>query len=107
MKIVQGGVYWAYLDPARGSEQRGRRPVIVVSPNEIQDYLKRSIVVPVTTQDKGYPTFQPVMIRSKKHYAMLDQLRTLDHTRIKSEIEHLTPQDLKSFLRNVRELFEQ
>ena len=105
VKIKQGWVYMAYLDPTLGSEQKGRRPVLVVSPDVIQNNLHRAIVVPFTTQDRGYPTFVPVSLKGSTSYAMLDQLRTIDGIRFKNEITQLDDKDMDAVMSKLREMF--
>ena len=86
MQIKQGGVYLAYLDLAKGGEQKGNRPVVVISPDEIQGNLSRAIVAPCTTIFRDYPTYTPLNINGKQSYAMLDQMRTIDSSRMKSKM---------------------
>lgn len=80
-----GQVTWAWLDPAVGREQSGRRPVVVVSSsryNEIIDSL--CIVVPVSGTDRGWPSH--VRLRGSigpiDGYAMTEQPRTVSRDRL-------------------------
>ena len=95
----------AYLDPVVGREQRGRRPVVVISPSEIQDNLDRAIVVPFTTQKKDYPTYWSYKLKGKTSYAMLDQIRTLDLKRLQNKVTELSSVELARLLARVQELF--
>ena len=52
----QGEIWFANLDPAKGSEQAGKRPVVIVSGNILNDALPIVIVVPITSKVKSYPT---------------------------------------------------
>ena len=45
----RGDIYLVSLDPTEGHEQRGRRPVLVVSPAEFNDTTKLPVVLPITT----------------------------------------------------------
>jgi mRNA interferase MazF len=101
----RGDIYWAYLDPVLGSEQKGRRPVVVVSPNAVQDHLNRVVVLPITKKDKKYPTFIPVAIDGEKSFAMMDQIKTLDHDRLKNKIGSLDDAELRDVLKQLREMF--
>jgi mRNA interferase MazF len=103
--ITRGGVYWAYLDPTVCSEQHGRRPVVIVSPDVIQSNLARAIVVPVTSKHKAYPTFIPFDLDDETVYAMVDQIRTIDIKRVKTKITTLSNNELSSILTNIRDLF--
>lgn len=50
----QGEIWEMYFDPARGSEQSGRHPAVIVSGNLMNEYLKVVIVCPLTTRIKNY-----------------------------------------------------
>ena len=85
-EIRRGSVVWADLDPTRGREQSGRRPVLVIASNlylEQADTL--AIVVPATTVDRGWPSH--VLLRGpldlpSPTYAMTEQPRTLTWGRL-------------------------
>jgi mRNA interferase MazF len=51
--VRRGDVYDARLDPTEGSEQRGPRPVIIVSHDSINDHRRVVVVVPCTTRRLG------------------------------------------------------
>ena len=51
-----GDVFWADLDPVRGTEQAGRRPVIVLSDDRLHDVSLRSLVCPITSNPEAWPT---------------------------------------------------
>lgn len=74
---------WAVdLGPATGSEQRGFRPVLVVSPDEMNGNLRTVIVAPMTTRLRHWPSRVRVRHESKSGEVALDQLRTLDRARL-------------------------
>jgi mRNA interferase MazF len=52
--MKQGDIYIANLNPSRGSEQRGQRPVVVVSGNAMNDHFGVVIVMPLSTKIKKY-----------------------------------------------------
>ena len=84
--VRRGAVVWAGLTPARGREQSGRRPVLIVASDlylEQADTL--AIVVPATTRDRGWPNHVP-MRGSELHldqptFAMTEQPRTISRDR--------------------------
>ena len=53
-KINQGEIWYANLNPIKGSEQAGHRPVVVVSGNMLNTHLEIVIVMPLTTKIKNY-----------------------------------------------------
>ena len=70
------------LDPTRGSEIRKTRPCVVVSPDEMNRYLRTVIVVPMTTASKPYPTRVDLKFQGKSGQIAADQIRTIDGNRI-------------------------
>jgi len=83
---VPGDVIWANLDPTQGSEQAGRRPVVVVSSELYNESVPNVlIVVPVTTAERNWPT--RVLLQGADlnlelaSYAMTEQPRTVDRKR--------------------------
>jgi mRNA interferase MazF len=75
-------VYLVTLDPTRGSEIRKTRPCLVISPNEMNRHLSTVIVAPMTTTRRGYPTRIEIRFEGKEGDIALDQLRTVDCTRL-------------------------
>ncbi len=56
MEINQYQIILANLDPTIGSEIKKTRPCVVISPDEMNKYLRTVIIVPMTTSSKNYPT---------------------------------------------------
>ncbi|MFT4029839.1 MAG: type II toxin-antitoxin system PemK/MazF family toxin [Protaetiibacter sp.] len=86
-ELRRGMVVWAELDPARGREQSGRRPALVVASDlylEQADSL--AIIVPCTSHDRGWPNH--VRLTGKgltlpgETYAMTEQPRTVTRERL-------------------------
>jgi mRNA interferase MazF len=60
--MKQGEIWYANLDPSKGSEQAGFRPVVIISGNLLNQHLPIVIVVPLTSQIKNYkgnPVLKP------------------------------------------------
>ena len=70
------------FDPSQGYEIKKTRPCVIVSPNEMNKYIKTIIVAPMTSRIKNYPTRIPVVFESKEGTIALDQIRTIDKSRI-------------------------
>jgi mRNA interferase MazF len=84
--LAPGAVAWASLEPVRGLEQGGHRPVLVVASAGYLDAVSTlALVVPVTTTDRGWPNHVPVVgntgLRSAS-WAMTEQVRTISRHRI-------------------------
>jgi mRNA interferase MazF len=98
-------VYLTALDPTAGSEMQKTRPCVVISPNEMAG-LNTVIIAPMTTTCKQYPTRIPVRFAKKGGYIVLDQIRTVDKSRL---MQHLGEIDKKTgieMLKTLREIFE-
>ena len=82
MEVNRFEVHLVALDPAHGSEIKKTRPCLVVSPDEMNRHLKTVIVAPMTTAGRGYPSRVGCRFRGKKGEVVLDQLRTVDKSRL-------------------------
>lgn len=75
-------VWLVTLDPTIGSENRKTRPALVVSPDEMNAHIATVIIAPMTTKGRDYPTRVPCSFQGKSGQIVLDQLRTVDKTRL-------------------------
>ena len=75
-------VYLANLDPTVGSEIKKTRPCVVVSPDEMNRHIRTVIVAPMTSAKKDYPTRVACRFKRKQGQIVLDQIRTLDKSRL-------------------------
>ncbi|MBJ6750573.1 type II toxin-antitoxin system PemK/MazF family toxin [Geomonas anaerohicana] len=75
-------VYLVNLDPTVGREIRKSRPCLIISPDEMNKYLATVIVAPMTTKGRDYPTRVPCSFRGKDGQVVLDQIRTIDKSRL-------------------------
>jgi len=99
--VRRGEVYWADLEPRSGSEQRGRRPVVVVSHdgfNSISAW-RSVVVVPLSTSTtRTGPTAIPlpagVAGLGKASVALCHQVTTLDRAKLARRIGSLSPTDV-------------
>ena len=93
-------IYLVALNPTVGSEIQKTRPCIVISPNEM-NVLKTVIVAPMTS--KGFDfIFRPkVKFKNKNGLVLLDQIRTVDKTRLVKKLGNVdkqTSQDISNML---------
>lgn len=86
LELAPGVVAWAALEPVRGREQGGHRPVLVVASADYLDAVTTlAIVLPITTVDRGWPNHLPVDGPSgldKPSWIMTEQPRTLSRDRL-------------------------
>ncbi|HKJ41587.1 MAG TPA: type II toxin-antitoxin system PemK/MazF family toxin [Sunxiuqinia sp.] len=102
MEIKQYQIILVNLDPTIGSETKKTRPCVVISPNEMNKYLRTVVIAPMTTSSKKYPTRVKVKHDNKIGWIVLDQIRTIDRQRIIKvfgELQDSEIQELKSVLK--------
>jgi mRNA interferase MazF len=75
-------VYLVNLDPTVGSETQKTRPCLVVSPDEMNTYVRTLIIAPMTTKGRSYPTRVECRFDDKAGQVVVDQLRSVDRTRL-------------------------
>ena len=78
------------LNPTIGHEIKKTRPCVIVSPNEMNQHIATVIIAPMTTKSHAYPTRLPVTFKGKNGWIVLDQLRTIDKSRIIKKIGKLS-----------------
>jgi mRNA interferase MazF len=103
--VTRGEIWLAALDPIVGSEIRKTRPCIVVSPPELNDYLRTVIVAPMTTADRPAPFRVPITFEGKRGLILLDQIRTLDKKRLVKRLGKGGPRIVAVALRALQEVF--
>jgi len=100
MTANQYEIYWVDLNPTRGSEMNKIRPCVIVSPNDMNKFLNTIIVAPITSTKKIYPFRVTCNIGD----IALDQLRTVDKTRIRDFIQALSATNIKDVKRIIKEM---
>jgi mRNA interferase MazF len=98
-------VYLVQLDPAQGSEIRKSRPCVVVSPNEMNSQLRTVIIAPLTPTLRGWPTRVAVTFQGKNGEVALDQIRTVDSTRLVKHLGVVTPAESERINEVLIEMF--
>jgi len=90
MDLNQYDIVLVNLDPTVGSEIKKTRPCVIISPNEMNKYLRTIVVAPMTTNTKKYPTRIPVKSNGKKGMIAIDQIRTIDKQHNSSKNRYAT-----------------
>lgn len=96
MEIKQYEIVLVNLDPTIGSEMKKTRPCIVISPNEMNKYLQTIVVAPLTSNSRPYPTRVEIKQPKTKGWVVLDQIRTVDRTRIIKKLGNLTTKEIEA-----------
>jgi mRNA interferase MazF len=107
-RILRGDVVWADLDPVRGHEQGGLRPVVVISDDVFNARSGTVIVMAITSQPQraGFPlTLEIANVGlPKRSWVKIGQVRTLAVERIGKKIAQLDTLDLGRVLEGLNEI---
>jgi mRNA interferase MazF len=99
------GIFLVRLDPTTGAETAKTRPCVIVSPEELHRALATVIIAPMTTVRRGWPTRVPVNFQGKTGEIALDQLRTVDKSRLIKLLGKLDRATAAAVLDTLGELF--
>ena len=103
--VRRGDVFLVSLDPARGGEIHKTRPCVIVSPDELNVYLRTFVVAPLTTGGHLYPFRVPCRFEGRAGYVVIDQIRTVDRERLVRRLGKLSPSTLGRVLAILQEMF--
>lgn len=96
MNIKQGEIWWIDPTPKMGSEQRGKRPALIIQNNIANKYLKTTIIAIISSSGKIMPEMVPVDYIpniTKNSCADFAQIFTIDKTRLLSKVGEIDTQD--------------
>lgn len=105
MEIRQYQILLVNLDPTVGSEIKKTRPCVVISPNEMNKYLRTVVIAPITTSSKNYPTRIEINQEGKISWIILDQVRTVSKERIVNPLGSLTKSQIKLIKAAIQETY--
>ena len=100
MELNQYQIVLVNLDPTVGSEVNKTRPCVILSPNEMNKFLRTIIIAPVTSSSKNYPTRVAINAYATQGWVMIDQIRTIDRNRIAKIFGTLSEKEI-SKIKNV------
>lgn len=103
--VKRGDIWLVALGPTLGSEIRRTRPCLIVSPPELHEYLRTVIVAPLTTKSKASPYRVPITLKGTRGLVLLDQIRTVDKTRLVRRLGAAGERTLMTALRVLQEMF--
>jgi mRNA interferase MazF len=105
MVIKRFDVYLVNLDPTIGSEICKARPCLIISPDEMNRYISTVIVAPMTTKGRDYPTRVQCAFKGKEGQVVLNQLRTVDKSRLVQKLGRIDQQSQEEVLSILAEMF--
>jgi mRNA interferase MazF len=103
--IGRFAVYLVSLDPVVGAETAKTRPCVVVSPDDMNDVLATIIIAPMTTVRRHWPTRPTVTFQGKTGEIALDQIRTVDKTRLVKRLGKIDKVAATEVLETLAEMF--
>lgn len=107
-KILRGDIVWAELDPTKGHEQSGRRPVLILSHDTFNEKSGTVIAVALTSQSQkaGFPLTLPLnqKISKKTAWVKISQIRTLSTLRLGKKITRLNEHEINQVVDGLNEI---
>ena len=112
MELVQFDIVLVDLERSTGSEITYKRPCVVISPDEMNRYLRTVVVAPMTTRARTYPTrirTYPTRIRVRHNkqtgWIVVDQITTIDSNKIIRKLGKLTNPEIRKLKSVIRETY--
>jgi mRNA interferase MazF len=107
--LRQGEIWYAELNPVKGSEQAGRRPVVVISGNLMNEHLPLAIVIPLTTKIKNYkgnPIVDPGKQTGLKQPSemLVFHVRSISRDRLVQKLGQVSKQHLTLAMKTLNDL---
>ena len=109
--MKQAEIWYADLNPVKGSEQEGYRPVVIISGNLLNKYLKIVIVCPLTTKIKNYkgnlvlnPTDKNGL--KKPSEILIFHIRSISKDRLVKKIGSITGEELEVLKKGLNEIMK-
>ncbi len=98
-------VYLINLDERPSKDPKNTRPAVVISPDELNRNVETVIIAPLASTNARYPTRVPVTFLNNERFVILDQLRTIDRSRLAKKIGSLDSKGQADALKTLTELF--
>ena len=98
-------VFLVNLDPTIGSEIQKTRPCVIISPDEMNCNISTVIIAPMTTKGRIYPTRVICQFQGKDGQIVLDQIRTVDKSRLVKKIGEISQAEQREVLGILAEMF--
>ena len=107
MVINRFDVYIVVLDPTVGGEIQKARPCLIISPDEMNRHIAIVIVAPMTTKGQSYPTRVACTFQGKEGQVVLDQIRTVDKSRLARNLGQIGDDTQREVLSVLNEMFSE
>lgn len=107
-RILRGDIWWGALDPVRGREQAGTRPVLIISHDVFNARSGTVIALAISSQEPsaGYPLTYELSegTLSKRSWVKISQIRTLSVERLSSRVGQVRPEELEEIIDRLNEI---
>jgi mRNA interferase MazF len=107
-RILRGDIFWADLDPTRGHEQAGTRPVLILSEEVFNERSGTVIAIAITSQEPraGFPLTLELKSAKlpKQSWAKISQVRTLSVKRLGDKLGRVSPEELSLIVEGLNEI---
>ena len=110
-KILRGDIFWADLNPVRGHEQAGLRPVLILSPEVFNERSGTVIAMALTSQAQraGFPLTMEIksVTLPKPTWVKISQIRTLSVERIGKRMGHVSNDEMNQIVEGLNEIIDE
>jgi mRNA interferase MazF len=107
-RILRGDIWWADLNPVRGREQAGTRPVLIISHDIFNDRSGTVIALAITSQPPaaGFPLTLELTSAAlpKRSWVKISQIRTLSIERLSTKLSQVSPEELDQIIDGLNEI---
>jgi mRNA interferase MazF len=107
-RILRGDIIWANLNPVRGHEQAGLRPVLVISHDVFNQRSGTIIALAITSQEPsaGFPLTLEITTPTlpRRSWVKISQIRTLSAERLGKRIGSAAPEELAMVIDGLNEI---
>lgn len=107
-KILRGEIYWADLNPVKGREQAGFRPVLVISEDVFNEHSGTVIAMALTSQQQkaGFPLTYSLSSKElpKESWVKISQIRTLSIERLGKRIGRVSHGEIEHIIEGLNEI---
>ncbi len=107
-RVLRGDIWWADLNPTRGHEQAGIRPVLVISEDLFNQRSGTVIAIALTSQEPTVNFPLSLEITSvklpKRSWAKISQIRTLSIERLSKKLGVVSPEEIAQIIEGLNEI---
>lgn len=104
--VARFDVYLINLDDKLSDDPKNTRPGVVISPNELNRHVETVIVAPLSSTQAYYPTRIAINFLNETRYVILDQLQTIDQSRLVKKIGEIDQASRSDVLNLLKEMFD-